>query len=278
MIPFAKYHGLGNDYVVIEADEMSPASPGAVRRICDRHFGLGADGILLCSRTPEFRVRILNPDGSEAEKSGNGLRIAARYLYDEQAVTNDPFRIATAGGVVTCQIDAGGKSVSVEMGRVSFASRDIPVTGPSREVLDEELTIAGKKFRYSAATIGNPHCVILRDAVSEVEARALGPLIERDGRFPNRTNVQFVRVLDARRLRIEIWERGAGYTLASGSSSCAAAAVAHRLGLADREMAVLMAGGELRIEIHDDFEVRMSGPVVRVAKGHIDRECLVGAA
>lgn len=277
MIAFAKYHGLGNDYLVIDASEMSSVSPPVVRRICDRHLGVGADGILLWSRTPDVRVRILNPDGSEAEKSGNGLRIVARYLFDKRIVADEPFRVVTPGGPVTCQVDAGGESVSVEMGRVSFDSRDIPVAGPPREVLNEELAIADTKLRYSAATIGNPHCVIVRDAVSEAEARALGPLIEKDARFPNRTNVQFVQVLDAATLRVEIWERGAGYTLASGSSSCAAAAVAHRLGLIGPDVTVRMAGGPLKIEIYDDFAVRVSGPVVRVAEGYIDAECLVGA-
>jgi diaminopimelate epimerase len=278
VISFAKYHGLGNDYLVVDAAAAALMTPPAVRRICDRHLGVGADGILVWSRAPELHVRIFNPDGSEAEKSGNGLRILARHLFDQGVVSGEPFRVATAGGPVECRVDDGGRSVSVEMGHVSFRSADIPVTGPPREVLDEELTAGGTTLRFSAATLGNPHCVIFRDVVSEAEARALGPLVERDLRFPNRTNVQFVQVLDAANLRIEIWERGAGHTLASGSSGSAAAAVAHRLGRCGRAVMVHMPGGALTVEIHDDFAVRLRGPVVKVADGRIDAECLDGAA
>ena len=278
VIAFTKYHGLGNDYLVIGAAELPSATPALVRRICDRHFGVGADGILSWSRTPRLRVRIFNPDGSEAEKSGNGLRILARHLFDENLVATEPFCIETAGGPVTCQVAADGKTVTVDMGHVSFRSADIPVAGPSREVLNEELTAAGNALRFSAATIGNPHCVIVRDAVSETEARTLGPLIECDPRFPNRTNVQFVQVIDEANIRIEIWERGAGHTLASGSSSCAAAAVTHRLGLIDRQVTVHMRGGALRVEIDDAFTVRLTGAVVKVADGRIDPECLRGVA
>jgi len=277
VIPFAKYHGLGNDYLVIDAAELPSATPAIVRRICDRHFGVGADGLLIWARTPGLHVRILNPDGSEAEKSGNGLRILARHLFDRGLVTTEPFSILTAGGSVTCRVTADGETVSVDMGQVSFRSADIPVAGPPREVLNEELTAAGKALRFSAATIGNPHCVIVRDAVSEAEARTLGPLIECDPRFPNRTNVQFVQILDELNIRIEIWERGAGYTLASGSSSCAAAAVTHRLGLTDRKLTVHMPGGALSVEIDDVSDVRLSGGVVKVADGRIDPECLRGA-
>jgi len=274
VIRFSKYHGLGNDYLVIDSADSPTITPSLTRRICDRHLGIGADGILLWSRTAGRAVRILNPDGSEAEKSGNGLRIFARHLYDCGIVTSDPFSVTTPGGAVTCRVIDGGGAVSVEMGRVSFQSGDIPVAGASREVLEEELIVAGRSLRFSAATIGNPHCVLIRESVSEAETRALGPLIERDARFPHRTNVQFVQVLDRDNLRIEIWERGAGYTAASGSSSCAAAAIAHRLGLVGRSITVHMRGGALSIDIHDDFQICMRGPVVKVADGHIDRECL----
>lgn len=181
----------------------------------------------------------------------------------------EPFSISTAGGPVSCEILENGRTVTVDMGLVSFNSRNIPVLGPSREVLAERLIVAGEAVTYSAATVGNPHCVILRETVSEEEARRLGPLIEVESRFPNRTNVQFVEVLDRGRLRIEIWERGAGYTLASGSSSCAAVAVSRRLGLCDADVSVHMPGGVLQIAIADDFRARMTGPVVQIAEGHL---------
>jgi diaminopimelate epimerase len=273
---FAKYQALGNDYLVTDGDDWpEPLSAASVRRVCDRHRGIGSDGILVHearSDGDDFRLRILNPDGTEAEKSGNGLRIFARYLWDRRLVGCAPFRVTTPGGQVSCQVTDGGRSVVVDMGRVRFGSADVPVAGPPRDVLSEPLVVQGVRLEYSAATIGNPHCVLLRQCVSEAEARALGPLIETDARFPNRTNVQFVQILDRRNIRIEIWERGAGYTLASGSSSCAAAAVANRLGLCDSAVTVHMPGGSLAIEVGDDFLVRMTGPVAKVADCHLSDE------
>ncbi|MEK6258666.1 MAG: diaminopimelate epimerase [Planctomycetota bacterium] len=275
---FAKYQALGNDYLVVERDDWGDRlSPSAAHRICDRHFGIGSDGILVrepSSDPTEFRLRILNPDGSEAEKSGNGLRIFARYLWDKRLVSDAPFQVVTPGGTVLCQVKEQGRSVTVEMGQVRFHSRDIPVLGPPRDVIRETMEIAGLALEFTAATIGNPHCVILRRQVSQAEASSLGPLIETDSRFPNRTNVQFMQVLDRANIRIEIWERGAGYTLASGSSSCASAAVAKRLGLCDSSITVHMPGGSLAIEVDDNFFVRMTGPVEKVAEGKLSDESL----
>jgi diaminopimelate epimerase len=195
---FSKYHALGNDYLVVEADATSePPGPERVRRLCHRHLGVGADGVLVSEPDASaHRLRIFNPDGSEAEKSGNGLRIFARWLFDRGLVGEDPFTVEVPAGSVRCRVLAGGRAVSVDMGRVSFRSERIPVAGPPREVLRETLEIDGRPLKFSAATIGNPHCVILRDAVSEAEARALGPRIETHPLFPRRTNVQLVEVVD----------------------------------------------------------------------------------
>jgi diaminopimelate epimerase len=279
---FVKYHALGNDYLVVgEARDGSRLDAPSIRRICDRHFGIGADGILVDEGgrpSPPHRLRILNPDGSEAEKSGNGVRIFARFLWDARRVDDGPFQVETPGGTVICRVLEQGRSVTVQMGQVSFDSQKIPVAGPRREVLNETLLIDGQSIRYSAATIGNPHCVVLRDRVSATEARTLGPLIERDARFPRRTNVQFLQIVDRGRIRIEIWERGAGYTLASGSSSCAAAAVAHRLGLCGPSVQVEMPGGEISIEIDPSDGIVMTGPVSKVAEGSIAEEVLAPPA
>jgi diaminopimelate epimerase len=266
---FSKYHALGNDYLVIEAEELAePFAPARVRRLCDRHRGLGADGVLLRGAgDPGHRLRIFNPDGSEAEKSGNGLRIFARFLFDRGLVGEEPFAVELPAGPVRCWVLERGRAVAVEMGRVSFRSEAIPVAGPPREVLRERTRLAGRELELCAATIGNPHCVIFRDAVSEAEARVLGPALEVHPLFPNRTNVQLVQVVDRGTLRVEVWERGAGYTLASGTSACAAAAVAHRLGRCDRAVRVLMPGGALAVEIGSGYEVTLTGPVTRVAEG-----------
>lgn len=266
---FQKYHALGNDYLVLDPAEAELPGPEEIERICHRNFGLGSDGILvgpLPSDAAEFGLRIYNPDGSEAEKSGNGLRIFCRFLHDRGDVRGDPFTIETLGGVVTAQVHDPRDRIQVEMGRVSFHSSDIPVVGEGREVLRESLTAGSEEVEYSAATIGNPHCVILRDRVCEEEARRLGPLLEVHSNFPNRTNVQFLQVIDRNTVCIEIWERGAGYTLASGSSSSAAASVARRLGLIDGEVEVRMPGGNLKLLISDDYSVRMTGPVRRIGE------------
>ncbi len=268
-----KYHGLGNDYLVLDPSE-SPEQPSveAIQLICHRNYGPGSDGILwgpLPGGAADFGLRIFNPDGSEAEKSGNGLRIFARYLFDQKLVTTAPFTVATAGGTVRCQVFEQGQTIEVEMGKVSFDSTRIPVAGPPREVVSEQLEVGGRTFSYCAATVGNPHCVLPLESISEQEARVFGPLLEVEPRFPNRTNVQFMKVLGRNDIQIEIWERGAGYTLASGSSSSAAAAVARRLGQCDRDITVHMPGGQLKITVEDDYSIRMTGPVTRIG------ECVV---
>jgi diaminopimelate epimerase len=276
---FTKYEALGNDYLVAEsADVGRLLSPGFVRRLCDRHFGVGADGLLVSEApSPSFCLRIFNSDGSEAEKSGNGLRIYARYLWDRDHVGEEPFAVQTSGGLVTCRVASSGEAVSVEMGRVSFWSQDIPVAGPDREVLREPLDLGGEGLEISAASIGNPHCVIVTPETSPRLARELGPRIETHPSFPRRTNVQFVQLLNRHAIRIEIWERGAGYTLGSGTSSCAAAAVCHRLGLCAPDVTVSMPGGRLSVEIAEDASVSMTGPARRVAEGRLSQEFLNGA-
>ena len=280
---FHKYHALGNDYLVVDPAEALAGgiegaihlTPDRIRLICDRHYGAGSDGLLLGplpAADADFGLRLFNPDGGEFEKSGNGLRIFARYLWDIGRVSSDPFTILTPGGRVTARVHAGARQVSIDMGRVSFDSQRIPVLGPSRDVLDEEMIVDGHALRYSAATIGNPHCVLVWPAPSAEEARQWGPLIEHDPHFPKRTNVQFMHVLDRANIRIEIWERGAGYTLASGSSSCAAAAVAHRLGLTGADVGVHMPGGTLHISIRSDWSVTMTGAVTRVCDGRLHDE------
>jgi len=270
---FRKYHALGNDYIVLDpADYPGWKEPdaGRIRVICHRNFGVGSDGILwgpLPSARGDFGLRIFNPDGSEAEKSGNGLRIFSRFLWDEKRVRNPAFTVETPGGVVQSVIKDEGRLITIAMGSVSFDSRKIPVAGPEREVIGESVEIQGRPFTFCAATIGNPHCVLPVDDLSPELARRYGPELEVHPLFPRRTNVQFLKVLDRANIQIEIWERGAGYTLASGSSSSAAAAVAHRLGLVDRSVQVHMPGGTIGIEIGEGFSILMTGTVNKVAEG-----------
>ena len=273
---FYKYHALGNDYIVLDPSECKiELNEEKIKIICHRNYGIGSDGILLGpihNSGCDFSLKIYNPDGSEAEKSGNGLRIFSRYLLDKGLVGNQPFIIHTKGGDVTSQIKEGGRTVTVEMGRVSFNSTIIPVIGDPRDVINEKIVLKTIELTFCAATIGNPHCVILQDEISKEETCKWGPEIEVHPLFPKRTNVQFMKVLDRNNICIEIWERGAGYTLASGSSSSASAAVAHRLGLCDENITVHMPGGELDIHISDEYDIEMTGPVTRVAEGTISEE------
>jgi len=283
-VQFHKYHALGNDYLVLDPADLPdcpqeiPYNVEQIVRICHRNFGLGSDGILwgpFPVEGAQFGLRIYNPDGSEAEKSGNGLRIFTRYLFDRECVQHEAFTIRTPGGVVQSQVHENGM-ITVEMGSVSFMSDAIPVLPkePRREVINESIHILGKNYRYCAATIGNPHCVLPMDEISEALAREIGPFIENDARFPNRTNVQLLKVLDRENIQIEIWERGAGYTLASGSSSSAAGAVARKLGLVDEDIVVHMPGGKLKLHIDEDFSVTMTGPATRVAEMNVCEEAL----
>ena len=280
----AKYQALGNDYLVIEPGELPP-TPGEAQicRICDRHKGIGADGILLGplpSERADFGLRIYNPDGSLAEISGNGLRIFARYLWDEGRVAQKEggspvFSLETGGRVVQAQVLNAGNLIVIEMGQASFDSRVIPVSGPPRQVLDERWEFGceaqfSETLRCCAVSLGNPHCVVLCEQPTPALAQRLGPLIENDPRFPRRTNVQFLEVLDRSNLRIEIWERGAGYTLASGSSSCAAAAAAYQLGLCEAQVQVHMPGGQLQVRINPDLSVQLAGPAECAYRGEIE--------
>jgi diaminopimelate epimerase len=281
-IAFTKYHALGNDYIVIDPKDLSaPLTTGQVKTICHRNFGVGSDGILL-GPLPSARARcalkIYNPDGSIAEKSGNGLRIFSRYLWDTKLVGNDEFAIQTDGGLVHSTVFDGGKMVRVEMGQVSFDSEKIPVAGAKREVLNEKISVGGREFVFCAATIGNPHCVLPLPEISAKLAHEFGPLLETHANFPRKTNVQFMKIRDRANIQIEIWERGAGYTLASGSSSSAASAVAHKLGLVDRKLSVHMPGGVIAIEIGDDYAIRMTGGVTKVADGVMNREMFDASA
>lgn len=268
---FYKYHALGNDYIVIDPNTGAfPLSEETVRLVCHRNFGVGSDGILYgpLKENGRLRLRILNPDGSEAEKSGNGIRIFARYLVETGYVTSRQFSLDTAGGTVAVAVlDEAAGLFKVDMGAASFNSADLPVAGPPRELLGERIHVGGGAYDINCVSMGNPHCVIRVDSLSRETAEQLGPLVENHPLFPRRTNVQFLQVLDQANIRIEIWERGAGYTLASGSSSCAAASVAHRLGLTGPQVKVHMPGGAIDIDIRPDGHVFMTGPVAGVMAG-----------
>ncbi len=277
---FFKGHGLGNDYIALDpADLEFKLTPKRIRAICDRHWGAGSDGILALSASDkaDFGVRIYNPDGSEAEKSGNGLRIFARYLYSTRRTRRTKFTVETQGGLVAIDlhIDAHGdaSAATVEMGRATFEPKALPCSLQVAELIQQPICAAGQSLTFTGVSVGNPHCVLFREkgqSWTRAELLALGPELEHHELFPRRTNVQLAVPVGRRSLYILIWERGAGETQASGSSSCAAAAAAVRLGLVQSPVTVKAPGGSLHIDVRGhDFDLTMQGPVAEVFSGRL---------
>jgi diaminopimelate epimerase len=278
---FVKSHGLGNDYIVLNHDKIDfELNEKAIVKICDVHYGIGSDGILLKvpSSNAEFGLRILNPDGSEAEKSGNGLRIFAKYLYDYKFTVEKIFTIETPGGQVRAEIieEKNGKAftIKVDMGKAIFESEKIPVNCENPECIDETLHLEYKDYQISCVSVGNPHCVILKDELDEKEIKIFGTQIENNEMFPNRINVQFAKIISPTLVEVIIWERGAGWTLASGSSSCAVASVVVKKGLTEKKLTVKMPGGNLKIEIDDSWNLKMTGEVREIASGVLSDELI----
>jgi len=274
---FFKGHGLGNDYVALAMEGLGfELTPPAVRLLCDRHTGVGSDGILarVPSTAADFGVRIFNPDGSEAEKSGNGLRIFAADLLEQGDVEERaPFTVETPGGIVrmeVLQVSADGVlSVEVEMGTATFRSADVGLAGPDRETEDEPLELAsGDVVRINTVSIGNPHCVVFADELDLDDLRRRAPQISTHPSFERGVNVQFAVPMEPDGVEAWVWERGAGETRASGSSACAVAAAAVRRGMvSERQVAVRMPGGTLHVHVRDDWSLVLRGPVESVYRG-----------
>lgn len=275
-LKFSKYHGLGNDYLVYDCTQNKvELSKDDVMLICNRNFGLGSDGILVGPLivNDEIWLKIYNPDGSEAEKSGNGVRIFAQYLKDTGYVKRDEFQLHTLGGEVTVTYHhTEDNIITVSMGQLSFRQDDIGFCHTKKELIDVPLTFGNQDYNCTCVSIGNPHCVIPMPEVSKDIVCEIGKHSEIAGYFPNRINTQIVKVLDRNNIQIEIYERGAGYTLASGSSSCAAAGAVYRLGLVDSDVSVHMPGGILKISIDRNWNVRMTGPVCRIGEMQLAKE------
>ncbi|MDB4950549.1 MAG: dapF [Gemmatimonadetes bacterium] len=278
-ISFYKGHGLGNDYIALDLRDLRVyLSPMSIRLLCDRHTGVGADGILgrTDSAVAAFGLRIFNPDGSEAEKSGNGLRIFAAYLLGLGEVSvGAPFTVETPGGLVGMTVLSesadGVLMVEAEMGTASFRSTAVGLRGPDRETDGEPLELeAGDRVPIHTVSMGNPHCVVFVDELDSEDLRRRAPQICAHPDFARGTNVQFARSVEAGVVEALVWERGAGETSASGSSACAVAAAAVRAGIvAERQVEVRMPGGSLRVEVRDDWSVLLTGPVEGVYRGEL---------
>ena len=274
-LPFRKLHGTANDFVYVDARGGLPTDPALLApRICDRHRGIGADGliVLLDSSSADCRMRIFNVDGSTAEMCGNGIRGFAKYVLDHGLVRADPLRVETDAGVKTITVRRdGGKvtSITVDMGPPEWDGRRIPVDADG-VVLERPLTVDGRSWTVSCVSMGNPHCVVFVDDPGALALPEIGPAFERHPFFPRRVNTEFIAVESKERLRMRVWERGAGETLACGTGACAAAVVAARTGRTGRHVMVALPGGELEIDWRADDHVYMTGDAVEVFAGEIE--------
>lgn len=278
---FVKTHGLGNEYIVLNKEKINfKLTENAIKRICNVNFGIGSDGILLKvgSSKADFGLKIFNPDGSEAEKSGNGLRIFCKYIYDYGFADGKEFSVETKGGIVKAKIievsSNKAKLISVDMGKAIFDSKIVPTNFEEKEVIGKKLKVSDKEYEINCVSMGNPHCVILKEELNIDEIKEYGKLIENHNKFPNRTNVQFTKVISRSEAEILIWERGAGFTLASGSSSCAVASILKKRNLVDNKVKIKMLGGELLIEIDENWNVKMTGEVRQIAEGTLSDELI----
>lgn len=271
---FSKIHGLGNDFILVDdrREELADC-PRLAREICHRHFGVGADGLILVqpSRVADFKMRIFNADGSEAEMCGNGIRCFAKFVYERGMTGKTRFTVETPAGIMVpqCRVKEGRVTmVTVDMGEPRLAARDIPLAeGGGEPVVDRPLEAAGQIFRITTVSMGNPHCVIPVEDVAGIRLEEVGPQIERHPLFPRKTNVEFVQFLSPTRARVRVWERGAGATLACGTGACAVAVAGHLLGKTERRLTVTLPGGDLAIEWAEDNHLYMTGPAAEVFRG-----------
>ena len=268
-ITLERYHGLGNDYLVFDPNKNElDLNKENVSMLCNRNMGLGSDGILEGPfiREKSMSLKIWNPDGSIAEKSGNGVRIFAKYLKDAGYVQKKKYDLMTDGGKVEiAYLNEDGSRLRISMGKLSFWSDEIPVVGERREVINEDMVFGNTLYPATCVSVGNPHCVIPMREISKPLVCKIGNFSEMARYFPERVNTEIMKVIDNTNIAIETFERGAGYTMATGTGACAAAGVAYKLGLTGNKVIVHMPGGELQIEIGDDWEVYMTGDVFYVA-------------
>lgn len=273
---FTKMHGCGNDYVYVNGFEERIEDPASLAvEISDRHFGVGSDGLILIlpSEKADFRMRMFNSDGSEAEMCGNGIRCVAKYVYDHWMTEETRLRIETLGGVKTLELDVSdGKmqAATVDMGVPGLDRAAIPMTGPPGRVIDEELSAGGRTFKVTCASMGNPHCIVLVDDTDNYPVERYGPLIECHERFPSKANVEFVEVLSDDEVKLRVWERGSGETLACGTGASATVVACSLTGKTGREITAHLTGGDLLLKWAEDDHVYMTGPATEVFSGEWD--------
>jgi diaminopimelate epimerase len=276
MIPFEKMHGLGNDFILLE--NINPEKNNLTelaKKLCDRHFGIGADGLILIlpSETADIRMRIINSDGSEAAMCGNGIRCFAKYVFEKKLISKKKFTVETfAGTIIPELIIHNGKiiSVKVNMGTPKFDRNDIPMEGAPGHVINEPLTVNGNRYHITSMLMSVPHTVIFADNLEAVDVINTGRLIEKNRLFPKGTNVNFVQIINKNEIKVRTWERGAGATLACGTGCCASAVASALTKKTGRSVIVHLEAGDLLIAWAEDSTVFMSGPAESVFTGQIN--------
>ena len=274
---FTKMHGIGNDYIYVNCMKETVEEPSKLAvKLSDRHFGVGSDGLILIrqSKKADFEMEMYNADGSRGEMCGNGIRCVGKYVYEKGLTDKTSVSIETLAGIKQLELivkDQKVAEVCVEMGKPKFAADKIPVISDLKEVINSPLTVNGKEYLVTCVSVGNPHCVVfLKEDVRELDLKEIGPFFENHKNFPKRINTEFINVLDEKTLRMRVWERGSGETMACGTGACAAAAAAIVNGLTKEDVTVHLLGGDLTIKWNrKEDRIYMTGEATEVYEGEI---------
>ncbi len=272
---FTKMHGCGNDYIYVDGSKEKTEDKGELaKKISDRHFGIGSDGVIFInpSSDADFEMQMFNADGSEGEMCGNGIRCVGKYVYDKGLIKSDTVSISTKAGIKTLKLkikDDKVYAVRVDMGRPAFEPEKIPARFEGERIVSKPLEIGGKTYNITCVSMGNPHCVVFTEDVEKLDLVKLGPLFENNPLFPERINTEFIRIRDRSRIDMRVWERGSGETLACGTGACASVAAGVLNDLTDRKVTVKLLGGTLEIEYAEDGHIYMTGPATTVYEGEI---------
>ena len=281
MIKFTKMHGLGNDYVYFDAiDQKIENESSLAKFVSNRHFGIGSDGlILICkSEIADFKMRMFNSDGSEAEMCGNGIRCVGKFVYDKGLTNKTTVKIETLAGIKTLILntkDGKVETARVDMGEPILEAEKIPVISTEKTVKNLELEAENKKFKFTCVSMGNPHAITIVENTKEFDVEKYGKVLEIDNAFPKKANIEFAQIVDRQNISMRVWERGAGETLACGTGACATAVACNLNGLTDRKVNIELLGGTLNIEWNEtDNHVYMTGPAVTVFDGELYEEAI----
>ena len=282
MIKFTKMHGLGNDYVYIDSINQTIENESSLAKfVSNRHFGIGSDGLILICKSDiaDFKMRMFNSDGSEAEMCGNGIRCVGKFIYDKGLTDKTIVKIETLAGIKTLVLntkDGKVETARVDMGEPILEAEKIPVISKEQPVKNLELEAENKKFKFTCVSMGNPHAITIVENTKEFDVEKYGKILEVDKAFPKKANIEFAQIIDKENIKMRVWERGAGETLACGTGACATAVACNLNGLTGRKVNIELLGGTLNIEWNEkDNHVYMTGPAVTVFDGELYEEAII---